>query len=190
MLIIFLTRLPSHLHTHFLSSGAARAPFSLPCTAGLHIQRRNILKPEPFSLATPTFLLILSSLGPLQQTCILPTSLFGAVRRLSFSPDGSMLCGIGADRDNSLCVWSSASGDWTDGARVALGQGPRRAAMFVAWSTTAENQPLPYQVLPCSITQRCNDWSPHVKGSAYNGVCREIQSTQYTERRIFLCPRP
>ncbi|CAM9829686.1 unnamed protein product, partial [Hapterophycus canaliculatus] len=68
------------------------------------------------------------------QICALPTSLSGAVRRLSFSPDGSMLCGVGADRDNSLCIWSSACGNWTDGARVALGQGPRRAALFVAWA--------------------------------------------------------
>ncbi|CAM9609602.1 unnamed protein product [Scytosiphon promiscuus] len=89
--------------------------------------------------------------------CALPTSLFGAVRRLSFSPDGSMLCGIGADRDNSLCVWSSASGDWADGARVALGQGPRRAPMFVAWAAVPAgagrcggdrgSSPLPYQVM-------------------------------------------
>lgn len=72
------------------------------------------------------------------------------MRRLSFSPDGSMLCGIGADRDNSLCVWSSASGTWTDGARVALGQGPRRPAMFVAWAAAAdgmqEESSTPYQV--------------------------------------------
>lgn len=57
-----------------------------------------------------------------------------------------MLCGIGADRDNSLCVWSSASGDWTDGARVALGQGPRRAAMFVAWAAGATSDSLAYHV--------------------------------------------
>ncbi|CAM9415834.1 unnamed protein product, partial [Ectocarpus fasciculatus] len=85
------------------------------------------------------------------RTCVLPASLFGAVRRLSFSPDGSMLCGTGADRDNSLCVWSSASGTWTDGARVALGQGPRRPAMFVAWTAAAggkqEESSSPYQVM-------------------------------------------
>ncbi|CAN0231280.1 unnamed protein product, partial [Laminaria digitata] len=41
--------------------------------------------------------------------------------------------------------WASASGNWTDGARVALGQGPRRAALFVAW--TSGNDCSPYQVM-------------------------------------------
>lgn len=79
-----------------------------------------------------------------QEICVLPTSLFGAVRKLSFSPDGSSLCGVGADRDSSLCVWKSASGRWTDGARVVLGKGPRRAALFVAW--TGGDDCSPYQV--------------------------------------------
>ena len=83
----------------------------------------------------------------LQEICALPPSLSGAVRRLSFSPDGQSLCGIGADRDSSLCIWRSASGKWSDGTRIALGQGPRRPALFVAWARGGDSAP--YQVRCC-----------------------------------------
>ncbi|CAM9399079.1 unnamed protein product [Ascophyllum nodosum] len=79
------------------------------------------------------------------EICALPPSLSGAVRRLSFSPDGQSLCGIGADRDSSLCIWRSASGKWSDGTRIALGQGPRRPALFVAWARGGDSAP--YQVM-------------------------------------------
>lgn len=140
-----------------LSSGAVQhertRPLSPKVTTSLSQWQHYFLTPCPLSPFPPPLLLPSGFLPPLppcslpQQTCVLPTSLFGAVRRLSFSPDGKMLCGIGADRDNSLCVWSSASGDWADGARVALGQGPRRAAMFVAWSAGGGSESSsPYQV--------------------------------------------
>lgn len=127
------------------------------------------LHPPPFpppsvSFFLPSLCSSCLSLLPSQQICILPTSLFGAVRRLSFSPDGSMLCGIGADRDNSLCVWSSASGDWADGARVAIGQGPRRAAMFVAWAAGRTKGSSPYQVL-CALLLRINAMTLRVENN-------------------------
>lgn len=160
---ISMPLLPSPLskylcHRHLLSSGPVRGYF--PSTHAENALTRAagsllIYFPPSLLALSPSRLFLFFSLSLFpspfnpassQQTCALPTSLFGAVRRLAFSPDGSMLCGIGADRDNSLCVWSSASGDWTDGARVALGQGPRRAAMFVAWSAGGNSESSPYQV--------------------------------------------
>lgn len=148
----------AQINTHQcdLSAGPvfpSRSSFDIDANSSLFYRmKRCIYTLPPSHFPTPS---------SRQQKCLLPPSLSGAVRKLSFSQDGKSLCGIGADRDSSLCVWTSASGNWFDGARVALGQGPRRAALFVTWTGGEESSP--YQVLV--IHRRISD-------GVYPGVVR------------------
>jgi hypothetical protein len=75
----------------------------------------------------------------LVEVASLPPRLRGAMTRLAFSPCGKFVAAVGTGfgKAQTVCVWSSPRGDWTDGAHLASTPCALRACAFLAFGTAA-----------------------------------------------------
>ncbi|KAH8058418.1 hypothetical protein JL722_6281 [Aureococcus anophagefferens] len=75
----------------------------------------------------------------LVEVASLPPRLRGAMTRLAFSPCGKFVAAVGTGfgKAQTVCVWSSPRGDWTDGAHLASTPCALYACAFLAFGTAA-----------------------------------------------------
>jgi len=73
--------------------------------------------------------------------CTLPVFHRRGIPCVTFSPDGKMIASVGQDNNNSIGLYKTCTGEWTDGTKEATAKGDQNKVLFVHF-TGLEEYPL------------------------------------------------